>query len=181
MLAHWEKRVCQACRYERCLIAGMQPSLVLDAEGKKKRFKNLKFADDVSDTEDTHIKNDVSDESSDEPFEFPPMTENAKEDYSTHESLLDPETGLTEIGKLKEIVSSEEVLNRKWKILQEDEQILNYVHKKFRKLVLPEENQVAMIAADTIKNIEVHPVSKDGAELDVFLKYNSKEKEIKQR
>ena len=94
---------------------------------------------------------------------------------------MDPETGLTEIGKLKEVFSSEEILNRKWKILQEDEQILNYVHKKFRKLVLPEEDQVAMIAADAIKNIEVHPVSKDGAELDVFLKYNSKEKEIKQR
>ena len=35
--------------------------------------------------------------------------------------------------------------------------ILNYVHKKFRKIVLPEENQVLMIAADTIKNIYVHP------------------------
>ena len=70
-----------------------------------------------SDTEETHKENDVLDESSDEPFEFPPMTENAKEDYSTHESLLDPETGLA-------TVSSEELLNRKWKFLQEDEQIV---------------------------------------------------------
>jgi hypothetical protein len=94
---------------------------------------------------------------------------------------LDPETGLTGIGEMKATVSSEEILNRKWKFLQEDEQILNYVHKKFRKLVLPDEKQVPMISADTIKNITVHPVSKDEAELDVFLKYNSKEKEIKQR
>ena len=155
VVAHWEKRMCQACRYEKCLVAGIQPSLVLDAEGKKKRFKNLKFADDVSDKEDIHKENDVSDKSSDEPFEFPPMTDNDKEDYSTHESLLDPETGLTEIGEFKEIVSSEEILTRKWKLLQEDEQILNYVHKKFRKMVLPEEKQVPMNAGETIENIEV--------------------------
>ena len=54
------------------------------------------------------------------------MTENAKEDYSTHESLLDPETGLTEIGEFKEIVLSEEILTRKWKFLQEDDLILNF-------------------------------------------------------
>ena len=118
-------------------------------------------------------KNDVSNESSDELFEFPPMTEN--EDYSTHESLLDPETGLTEIGEMKATVSSEELLYRKWKFLKEDEQIQN----KFRKLVLPDEKQVPMISGDTIKNIEVHPVSKDGAELDVFFNYISKEKRKK--
>ena len=78
---------------------------------------------------------------------------------------------------MKATVSSEELLYRKWKFLQEDEQI----HKKFRKLVLPDEKQVPMISADTIKNIEVHPVSKDGAELDVFLNYISKEKRKKQR
>ena len=83
--------MCQACRYDKCLAAGMQTNLVLDLESKKKRFKNLKFEDNVSDKEDTQVNN-VSDESSDESFEFPPMTDNDKEDYSTHESLLDPET-----------------------------------------------------------------------------------------
>ena len=63
------------------------------------------------------------------------MTENAKEDYSTHDSLLNPETGLTEIGELNVTVSSDKILNRKWNVQQEDEQILNYVHKKFRKIV----------------------------------------------
>ena len=110
----------------KCLVAGMQPSLVLDVEAKKKRFKNLKCADDVSDKEDIHKENDVSDELSDETFEFPPMTDNDKDDYSTHESLLDPETGLTEIEEFKEIVSSEEILTRKWKFLQEDDLILNF-------------------------------------------------------
>ena len=48
-------------------------------------------------------------------------------------------------------------------------------------MILPEEKKVPMIAADTIKNIEVHPGSKDGTELDVILKYKSNEKEPKQR
>ena len=73
---------------------------------------------------------------------------------------MDPETGLTEIGGLEDIGSSEEILYRKWKVLQEDEQILNYVHKKFRKMVIPEEKEEAMIAADSIKDIAVHPGSK---------------------
>jgi hypothetical protein len=42
------------------------------------------------------------------------MNENENKVYSTHESLLDPETGLA-------TVSSEELLNRKWKFLKEDE------------------------------------------------------------
>ena len=169
--------MCQACRYDKCLAAGMQTNLVLDLESKKKRFKNLKFEDNVFNKEDTQV-NDVSDESSDEPFEFPPINDNAKEDYSTHESLLDPETGLAEVGEMEDIRSSEEILYRKWKVLQEDEQILNYVHKKFRKMVVPEETQELMIAADSIKDISVHPGSK---EVEVFLKYNSNEKGWKKR
>ena len=54
---------------------------------------------------------------------------------------MDPETGLTEIGGLEDIGSSEEILYRKWKVLQQDEQILNYVHKKFRKIVIPEDTK----------------------------------------
>ena len=167
--------MCQACRYDKCLAAGMQTNLVLDLESKKKRFKNLKFEDNVSNKEDNPV-NYVSDESSDESFEFPPMTDNAKEDYSIHESILDPETGLTEVGELEDIVSYEEILYRKWKVLQEEEQIFNYVHKKFRKMVIPEERKEPMIAADAIRDIVVHSGSNDGPELDVFLTYNSHEK-----
>ena len=38
-LDHHERKSCRPCRYDRCLRAGMRPSLVLDEDEKKKRFK----------------------------------------------------------------------------------------------------------------------------------------------
>ena len=34
-------RKCRRCRYDRCLRAGMNPSAVLDDDGKKVRFRKM--------------------------------------------------------------------------------------------------------------------------------------------
>ena len=49
-----EERMCKACRYGRCLAAGMTPGLVLTPESKQKRFQKYCFSDQTeAETPDT--------------------------------------------------------------------------------------------------------------------------------
>ena len=87
----------------------MKQGLVLDSEGKKQRFTKLSIAHD---SEEQDIFCDAALESSEEHFEFPEDCVHA--DNSTHECMLDPETGL--IQELRHLDS--------------DSQIQHYVQKK---------------------------------------------------
>ena len=74
VVSHGEKRICQACRYQKCLAIGMRRDLVLDTETRKKRFRQLNQYQEDNEEEQESVW-DLSDESSDEGFEIPLVTE----------------------------------------------------------------------------------------------------------
>ena len=199
---NWEQKMCQACRYQKCLAAGMQTDQVLSEESKKQRFKKSNLREDVFSGHGILWNVSDTDESSDESFEFPTITDIKKDDYS-HESCLDPETGLavnlskrTPSATLEEYSTHESLLDpetglavnlSEWtqsatdKKLEVDGQILHYVHKKFGKSSFSEEEKVECIPTNSIMDVVLHPQSGDGSNIEVFYKKNSSETEKSQR
>ena len=86
--------MCKACRYGRCLAAGMTPGLVLTPESKQKRFQKYCFSDQTeAETPDTSRRKTIWD-ISELPFDF---KVESKDSLLTNNSMLDFETGLLEI------------------------------------------------------------------------------------
>ena len=165
MVTPSEQRMCQACRYNKCLEAGMKQGLVLDSVGKKQRFTKQSI---TRDADEQQISWDVASESSEEHFEFPDDCEH--EDYSTHEGMLDPETGLIQCADTS-CKSVEYEDNKELVHLDSDSQIQHYVHKKYRRNIT---DNYPWIANKCIEDIPLHQQSGMETKLDVTFKIPSK-------
>ena len=175
---------------------------MLDTETRKKRFRQLNQYQEDNEEEQESVW-DLSDESTDDGFEIPLVTESQGEDYVTNESILDPETGLlykyteespvgcesptdnfiladksadlkTELvsssRQLEESADSEEISNMKWGVLDGDDQIFQYIHKKFGKKKELEEPGDALTENESILDIAFLSQSEDGLRLQLSLK-----------
>ena len=195
--------MCPTCRYQKCLTIGMRTDLVLDTETRRRRFGNLS-KNQEDDTEKRQSVLSVSDESSDGDFQIPSVTESQEEDYTTKESILDPETGILDscsefspepeshkdritcneklhrelvssTSKTKESTNLEDIPNRKWGIEDGDAQLSYYIHKKFRKQTKMEEVNDNLIEKESIVDIALLSQSEDRLNLQLCLKKSSTE------
>ena len=90
-----EELLCKACRYQRCLAAGMMPGLVLTYEGIEKRFRKHHFNHhNEVETGHTSQRKTIWD-ISEIPFDF--TGESNKDSHLANTSMLDCETGLLHI------------------------------------------------------------------------------------
>ena len=200
MVNQSEQRMCQACRYQKCLAIGMRTELVLDTEGRSKRFRKLEV--DKGEPEKNSGRKtlwEVSDESSDDGFDFHFVRDS--QEYTLNESLLDPETGLVtgctekpdtnyEVPDIKEdtisqkrklellrnyrkpneIDKSEMIQHRHVGVRAEDSQLLHYIHKKFRKKKDINDLEGSLMPDDSIVGVVLLPQSEYGADLEVSLR-----------
>jgi hypothetical protein len=173
----YEPRMCQACRYEKCLGTGMRKDLVLSLEKRKNRFRALTFRKEMSKPDEEAIKKKThknkhdplwddtgqSSSSDDDDFEFSATSFHEDIDYLNHGSTLDPVTGWLN-PDAKEF----------WE-LNQDEQMLNYVHKKFRNIRIPEYEFEECKLPGTIKDIIVSHEPHNGTTVSLVLQNNSTE------
>ena len=177
-----EPRMCQACRYQKCLRTGMRKDLVLSLEKRKNRFRALSFRKEMSKPDEKTIKKkthnnkqdplwDDTDQSSDDDddFEFSATSFHEDINYLNHDSTLDPVTGWLNADAKKSNHSKE-----LWE-LNQDEQMLNYVHKKFRNIRIPEYEFEECKVAGTIKDIIVSHEPHNGTTVSLVLQNNSTE------
>ena len=163
-------RMCKACRYMKCLEAGMRPDMVMGPEERRERFQK----DHESNQYDMEEIDDPSDASlsSPENFEFPENDDN--EDYSIHESTLDPETGLmTGLLESPENVKTpihEGTSNYETSFEQDllSVQSLGYHHKKYRTTLVAEAPKPD--ESVTVEDVLVHQKGELQPNLVVMLK-----------
>ena len=184
---------CRACRYEKCLAIGMRTDLVLDSEGRKRRFSKLNSCEAGDEEPEEHVV-EISDESSEESFEIFPISDSQEEDCTINESILDPETGqlidactkdvhgnqATTVPEIQndhgqgrkdilylESTNADRFQSRNQNLLSDEASFLTYDHKKFRKtnnIEAPNHRPVI-----NILDIALLPPTEDGIKLQVVV------------
>ena len=147
----------------------MRPDLVMGPEERRERFgRNFESNPD----EVVEIDNS-SDSSSQDTFEFPDIDD--LEDFSVHESAVDPETGLLTDESARTIILSDENgpedvaapdndSNAEQGLTQSSES-RNYLHKKFRP-------QLVAVTGDTVsvENVVVNQLEEQNTNMEVMLR-----------
>ena len=172
MVNQSEQRMCQACRYQRCLAIGMRTELVLDTEGRSKRFRKLEADKGENSLEPENSRGrktlwEVSDASSDDDFEF--HFERDCQDYTLNESLLDPETGI--------VIGSTEKPDKNYEVPDINEDTIS--HKRKLELLRRYRKPNEIDQSEMIQNRHVGGLAEDSQILHYIHKKFRKKKDCK--